>query len=347
MTHSTLSTVAPFRNLQPGRKAAVDPAPVHPAIGRRTGETLRAINDPLVPTIFHSRWWLEAATDGAFDEIEVRSAERVVARMPFVTKTRHRSFRTGGMPQLTHFLGPAVDAGRGMIVNRRLKQFDLVQALLEKLPALDSFDQRMHRGIEDTLAFEEAGFSSRADFTYEIWPQSVDVIWRQMRDKTRNVIRRAEERFEVGEWNDPEGFAAFYEINLRSLGQRNRYSRIAQVCAAAIARDQGRILVARDPARRLQAGIFTVWDNEAAYHLLATRTPSSDNSVISLLVWNALRHAVQHGRIFDFDGIGSPGNRLFFNGFGGRITPRFVVARSSMKYRVVRKAVGLILPNAE
>jgi len=41
----------------------------------------------------------------------------------------------------------------------------------------------------DTLAFDAAGLPTSVDFTVELPPASKKAIWRQMRDKTRNVIR--------------------------------------------------------------------------------------------------------------------------------------------------------------
>jgi hypothetical protein len=37
--------------------------------------------NPLVPTIFHEDWWLEAATGGRFEVAEVAAGGRVVGRL--------------------------------------------------------------------------------------------------------------------------------------------------------------------------------------------------------------------------------------------------------------------------
>lgn len=145
--------------------------------------------------------------------------------------------------------------------------------------------------------------------------------------------------------DDPGSYSAVYEANLRSRCRRNRHSRIAR-SALSMPQDQERIPVACSFSGMLQAGILTMWDDRAAYHLLATRTSGSDSSVIGLPVWKVLRHAVEQGRVFDVDGVGIPRNRLFFKGFGRRIALRVVVARTSMTDRVTRKVIGLLLPGA-
>src|SRR4029077_10244739 len=68
--------------------------------------------NPLVPTIFHEDWWLEAATGGRVEVAEVASCGRVVGRLPF-HKTKWLGLTLIRMPELTYFLGPAIDDGEG------------------------------------------------------------------------------------------------------------------------------------------------------------------------------------------------------------------------------------------
>jgi len=299
--------------------------------------------DPLVPTVFHNRWWLEAASDGDYRETEVRSGGRIVGRFPYLIQRRFAGYRMSTMPDLTHFLGPAIDHGTGGAVNRSLKEFQITKELLAQVTPSTGFYHKLHRGITDTLAFEDAGCTSLVQFTYEVAPNPEAEIWRAMRDKTRNVIRRAAERWQVVTLDDPQAFAAVYEANLRRRGLVNEHRRIPAVCAAAIAHKQGHVLAVRDGAGATLGAIFVAWDHEAAYYLLATRAPGSDNGVMSLLIWHAIRDATARGLIFDFDGLGTPGSRLFYTGFGGRIVPRYIATRFSFGHRVaneVAKALG-------
>lgn len=291
--------------------------------------------DPMVPTVFHSRWWLDAATGGDYHEAQVRSDGRLVARLPYIIQ-RRLGGRMCTMPELTHYLGPVLDVSAGSPVTRSLRRFQLAKELLAQLPPVTALYQKLHRDSTDTLAFEDAGCSSLVQFTYEIAPAPEQLLWRALRDKTRNVIRRAEERLEVVAI-EPGEFAALYDANLRSRGLVNIYTRIPQACAAAIARGQGRILAARDQAGELRGATFTLWDSQAAYHLMSTRTPGIDNGAMSLLVWTAIRDATRDGRLYDFDGLGTPGSRLFYTGFGGQITPRFVASRYSLRHRIAGK----------
>ncbi len=289
--------------------------------------------DPLVPTVFHNRWWIEAATGGDYHEAELRSGGQTVGRFPYVLRRRYGIHRLSTMPELTHFLGPAIDPGPGGAATQSLRHFQITQELLAKVTPASGFYHKLHRGIGDTLAFEAAGFSTQVQFTYEIAPRPESEVWSGMRDKTRNVIRRAGERWTIVRLDDPAAFSALYDTNLQARGLTNHQHRIETVCAAALTHGQGQILAAIDGSGHALGAIFVAWDRVSAYYLLATRTPGSDNGVMSLLVWQAIRDAAAAGLIFDFDGLGTPGSRLFYTGFGGRIAPRYIACRYSLGHR--------------
>jgi hypothetical protein len=303
---------------------------------------LTAIQPPcknlLVPTVFHNPWWLEAASDGEYHEVEVRSSHRVVARLPYIVKRRLNHFREIEMPELTHFLGPAFDSEPTQAANRVLRNYSLTKELLGQLGSFHSFEQRFHRDIQETMAFQAAGFRTHVDFTYEIAPRPVKAIWASLRDKTRNVIRRAQERMIVVGMDDPYAFEAYYAANLRARGLAMQYKRIGKICEAAISRNQGRILAAMGADGQIVAAIFVPWDYQAAYYLLSTRSVLTDNGAVSLLIWEAIQMATKAGLIFDFDGAGPSGNRLLYTGFGGAITPRYSVMSSPRMYRLARAA---------
>jgi hypothetical protein len=191
----------------------------------------------------------------------------------------------------------------------------------------------LHAGTPDTFAFTDAGYDTGVLFTFEIAPQHESAIWQGMRDKTRNVIRRAQERWEVTVAEDPAEFCRTYERNLRLKGRDNHYDHIEPVCVAAITNGAGRILAVRDTHGGLLGAVFIVWDQHAMYYLLATRSAAADNGVMSLLVWHAIRMAAAGGRVFDFDNVGQAGSRLFFSGFGGAVKPRFLVERRTTAYK--------------
>jgi hypothetical protein len=290
-------------------------------------------DDPLNPTIFHERWWLIAASDGKYEEISVSAGGRVVGRFPFVVDRVLPGFTLCGMPELSHFLGPAIDAGSGSAANRALRRDRILRDLLEKLPSTTGLYQKLHSGFSDTLVFQELGYRTMVQFTYEIAPAPLPAIWAGMRDKTRNAIRSAQGRYRIAETPDPTRFAALYGANLRDRGSTNHYRVIRQLCEAALWHDRGRIILAFSGDGRPAAGVFYVWDTRAAYYLLSTRNEHAGNAV-SLLIWQVIQDCATQGLIFDFDGVATPGSRVFYTGFGGQVKPRYIVSRYSLGHRI-------------
>ena len=299
-----------------------------------------AAPDVLVPTIFHESWWLDKATAGRYRQVEASLGGVTVGRLPYV-EFREAGLTCIGMPTLTHFLGPAIDYGPGNSTTRQLRGLSIVGDLIAALPQVSGGAWlKLHGGVTDTLAFQEAGFRTDVQFTTEIAPDDEAVLWSRMRDKTRNVIRRAQERFTIEEDSDPGRFLAFYVNNLRLRGLRNSYDMacVKSVIEECIRRRQGRIRVALDNHGGYNSAIFTVWDRKTHYYLMSTRASDAGNGATSMLLWDAIKSAAENNLVFDFDGARHGADARFFAGFGGVFRPRYWVWRSSPMHR----AVGLL-----
>ena len=301
----------------------------------------------LSPTIFHQPWWLEIATGGSYEEVTVSSGGKLVGRLPYVRSRTRFGLTILGMPGLCHVLGPALAPQyAGENFPRSLKQLSILQALLAQLSPAAHISFRLHGGLNNSLAFEVAGFKPQVCFTVEVPPSEPAVLWRQMRDKTRNVIRRAEQCLVVSDLCTPAAFFDFYEANLRAKGARNQYKRpIAQaLMTECLGRGCGRVLTAQDGAGRLQAAVFTVWDEAAEYYFMSTRANEAHNGAVNLLIWESLQHAAARNLTFDMDMLHvvnqAVPNLLLLTGFGGRLAPRYQVQRSSRAVRLAKELMG-------
>ncbi len=285
--------------------------------------------DALTPTIFHQTWWLEIATQGRYGVAEFKDDGRLVGRMPYYLK-RKFGLTLSLLPGLTHFIGPAIDEGEGSANQRFLRRFTITRELIRSLPRTAYFYQKLYRGITDILAFQAEGYDSSVQFTHEIVPRPEAEIWAGLRDKTRNMVRKAGQQFIYETINDPSAFIRLYSENLRA---RRKTSGIdLSICEklidACLSRDCGRIYVARQSNGQLAAAAFCAWDMTSAYYLMSTRTLDSGNSAATLLLWNAIKDANSRGLIFDFDGVPTTGAVLFYAGFGETIRPRYIVSTS-------------------
>jgi hypothetical protein len=304
----------------------------------------RAKADPLVPTVFHERWWLDAVTAGQWEAAEVRHAGRCVGWMPYVVSLR-RGFRVSVMPTLAHLLGPAIDAGAGTGNTRWLRHMGILHELVQQLPKLALFSQTCHPDMPDLLGFQAFGFESFVQFSAEVGAHPEAAAWAGLRDKTRNVIRRAREQAGIETLTDPGEFVRFYLSNLTRAGGRSYFDadRIATVYEAAHSRGRARIVGARVKGGRLAAAVFYAWDDRRLWYFMSTRDPgSASNGAVSLLVWEGMHMARERGLVFDFDGIAGAGAARFYAGFGARICPRLAIYRRSIPYELFCAALDAL-----
>jgi hypothetical protein len=309
-------------------------------IGRRDVDTIPDIapEPSLAPTIFHEPWWLEIVCGDAYQEAVVWADGVVVGRLPYKVRRKGPGLTIAGMPKMTHVLGPALDeGGSANRLRRQIKNIGITTKLIAQLPSASHISFRLHGDITDTLAFDAAGFTNQVNYTVEIAPDSEQALWRQMRDKTRNIIRRAQDDLIIAESGDTEEFVQFYEQNLTS---DNRYpmhmsTRVLENC---LVRDVGRLLLARDANGNLKAGVFTIWDTKREYYFMSSRTTDASSGAISALIWAAIQHAAARNLIFDMDFIHVVGNTIpnlhVVTGFGGTMKPRFTVKKSSPLIKV-------------
>jgi hypothetical protein len=304
-----------------------------------TAPTEDSSHSLLTPTVFHEEWWLEAATQGRYSIAEVCTGGRTLGRLPFLMRKR---FGIQGIwtPPLTLFLGPGINEGEGSPNNRFLKRMDIMRELIHKLPRSAWQCIRCHGGITDVIAFQEQRFRTYVQFTHEIHPEPEEVLWNGMRAQTRNSIRRAKEQFVIGEIADVDEFIRLHQKNLASEGERNTLDLEAcrRVLTAALHRERGRIIVARNMRNQIVAANFCAWDRKASFYVICTRNESAGNGAASLLIWEAIKHAVRKGLTFDFGGLGTPGSIRLYSGFGATISPRYVAVRASCFARLVAEA---------
>jgi hypothetical protein len=301
--------------------------------------------DPMAPTIFHEDWWLEIATGGRFAIAEVKDAGRTVGRLPYCVTSRF-GMKMIRMPALTYFLGPAVDEGVGNPTTRSLRRLEITREMLGQLPRTAWQYVKCHRRIPDVIAFQELGFRAYVQFTHEIAPNPVAVLWQQMRSKTRNAIRRATELFSVTEMTDAAEFMRLFATNLEAKGLKIDIDvpLCQKIIASALGRNRGAILAARDENNQLVAANVCVWDELSYYYLLSTRCDGAGNGAISLLLWEAIKESSRKGLLFDFAGLGNAGSVRLYSGFGGSVSGRYTAVRSTRLARLLNEVKFLFAP---
>jgi hypothetical protein len=296
-------------------------------------------------SLFHEPWWLSAATGGHFQEAVAKQGSDIVGRLPYVT-TRRGPFRAVGMPSFTHVLGPVVDAGTGKPQTRLSRRLSIIRSLIDQLPPSSHFHQHLDPSLDeglamaDGLAFQERQFVVTPQYTFDVdCRRSLDDVWAGMHQKTRQPIRRAEEKYLVRSVNDSKSFIDFYVKNTEARGRANAidFGHFSALFSECRARECGVILGAFDHDGMPVAMTYLVWGHGTGYYLLSTRSFDSDSyGATSLLLWSAMKQAHEIGLVLDLDGIISSGTARFLSGFGGRIKTRLVIRRSRMPYKAMQ-----------
>jgi hypothetical protein len=298
-------------------------------------------------SIFHETWWLDAIAPGRWRQVECVLGGRVAGSLPFV-ELAHGPFKACAMPQATHILGPTVEARSAKSEsNARSTQFILKQ-LLQQIDAHHHVQMVLDPGFADVTPFLHAGYEIRLDPTVLLNCRSpIDQLWAGLRDKTRNVVRRAGEQLAVEDVDNVDSFARFYQDNLD--GDESYFDLAASCAAIRAAREHGqaKIVAATDSHGVTHAMVVFLWDDHQVYYFHSTRNSGVAHvGAVSLLLWHGIELAHARSLWFDFDGgLIKPGRYKFLISFGGEIANRYEATRSTRSWRFhrfVRRVPGAL-----
>ena len=304
-------------------------------------------------SIFHEDWWLDALASGRWHEVTSLRGGRVAGYLRFV-ECRKGGLTICKMPQITRFLGPIVAPQPGKRQARTRATHSIIMELLDQIARYDHVEMTVDTDFVDLAPFLAAGYEVKVHPTFLLdCRRRPEELWAGLRDKTKNVIRRARECLTVRDIEDVNLFIDFYERNLEGEESYFDLSFLAPLYAAARARQQGKIVAAVDSDGIVHAKVFFIWDDKYLHYFLSTRDRSVAHlGAVSLLVWTGIEAAHSRGLWFDFDGgIVNGAKYKFMAAFGGEVANRFEIVRSTSLYqlqhtvrRIPRALMRSILP---
>jgi hypothetical protein len=307
--------------------------------------------EPSIP-LFSRPWWLDAtAGAGSWDAVVVERGGELRASLPFVVE-RRMGLTLLGQPPLTPSLGPWLRASTAKYANRLGEEKELLEALADGLPPYDRYTQFWHPDRTNWLPFYWRGFTQTTRYTYVLPDLSdPDALWGALRENIRREVQKAGRRFSLRVRDDlgVDAFLALNEATFRRQGRGLPYPRalVERIDAACAARGCRRILVAEDGEGRRHAGAFIVWDENSAYYLMGGADPELRSSgAMSLVLWEAVRHAAGVTRRFDFEGSMVEPIERFFRAFGAVQTPYFEVSRTPSRLLRARRHLAALASGA-
>lgn len=288
-------------------------------------------------SIFHEDWWLNALAPGGWREVTCHRGGSLAGSLRFVERSEGAA-RICEMPQITRFLGPVLVPQLGKAETRLRAAHSIISELLTQIADYDLVTMTLDTGFGNVVPFLAAGYDVKVHPTFllDCRNQNIDALWVGLRDKTKNVIRRAREKLTVSETHEIDRFAKFYLANLAGKKSYFDISLLAPAFTAASSRQQGKIVVVSDADGVIHAKVFFIWDDKYVHYFLSTRNKDvAHPGAVSLLLWTGIELAHSMGLSFDFDGgIDNDARYRFVAAFGGEVANRFDVVRSTASYRV-------------
>ena len=303
---------------------------------------------PWVNSVFEQPWWLDAVAPGLWGAAEVKRGDKVVARLPYMSR-RRLGLTTISQPPFTQTLGPWLAPMEGKYARRVETEKKLLTQLVEELPPFDFFRQSLSPALTNWLPFYWAGFEATVRYTYRICDLTdLDRVRSEFQEHVRRGIKKAQGVVEVVNDYPLEDLLRLNEQTYARQGVRSPDSPelVRRLDAACAQRGARRIFGAVDADGRTHAALYVVWDHRTLYALINARDAELQTfGANTLLYWEAIKLAAEVSQVFDFEGSMLEPIEHYFRGFGGRQTPYFSISKAGMKARpalVTRAALSRI-----
>ncbi|KZY72175.1 methicillin resistance protein [Oleiphilus sp. HI0071] len=295
--------------------------------------------------IFLQPFWLDATVGDAWDVALVEKGGQVVGAMPYTTTKRLNSLTYLGQPSLTQHLGPWIRPSTGKYAKQLAREKDVMQSLIQQLPAYDSFRQNWSYTNQNWLPFYWKGFEQTTGYTYVL--ESLDdlnSVFDGFQENIRREIRKAQGRVKITVKSDVP-LEEFLALNQKTFARQdmqmaNDRSFVNSLVEACMKKQGVKWFVAYDEQERPHAGVLIVWDKHSAYYLMGGGDPELRNSgATSLCMWEAIKFASTVTKRFDFEGSMIEPIERFFRGFGAMQKPYFQISHTPNRWLRLAKAL--------
>ena len=290
--------------------------------------------------IFCKPWWLDAVcgTDN-WDVALVDKDGHLLGSMPYYsTKLLGQNLIT--MPKFTTRMGPFITH----LSNQKyagLLHHDqtIMNELIDQIPDSMHFHQDFDYRITDGLPFHWRNFTLNVRYTYVIENLSnLNDVWLGFQQNARRHVRNSSKVVTVRSDLGIDRLMELSELtqrrqNLNPIYTRDRLHALHSACSM---NDAGRLFFAEDDKGRLHAGLYLVWDENAAYYLIGGGDPCLRNSgATSLLMWKAIEFAATVTKSFDFNGSMKESIQQFFRSFGAKQKSYLSVSKTNHLMKVL------------
>ncbi len=288
------------------------------------------------PCIFENEWWYDAAADGKWEQVEFSEAGCFTARL-IVYKKSTNGLSIVGMPPLAHTMRPMISFQSIMPKHAHTHVIRALCGLKEAMSRCDQFHYTLPPDSGMDSSFLLAGYSLKANYTFQIPPSSKIDPMSLMDPKLRSHIKNGNKRIIVDINVDIEKYMRLYMsfCKSKSLKEVIDYDAIRRIWEACHIRKRSAILTAVNCAGEDIAAAILFWDDRRLYYWLNCRSLAlNDSTASSLIIAKAIKLAMEKGLTFDADGFATREQGIYNSRFGMLPKLRIEVSLTNSKARL-------------
>lgn len=292
-------------------------------------------------TVFHSYSWLKAFHTSV-DFWYYKDSQGELKSVFFFIETTKNYIKGVHIPPFTQYFAPLFVDG---LVDK-VKQ-DLTVLLLKELDKdnkLYVLDIKLFRGHHDILPFHWHGFQSTLSITYIVTGDYQSYFSALNKNKAREIKKLysqlEEGRLEIVTSISDEEAIKLFRITSNRADFRFNEDTLKRLLVNKNNFDHLLLGIRSKEKGLISYGLFP-FDSHSVYNIINASIRIQDDPVlktVNLLMLNeAIKFALDSGRVFDFEGSMLPGVSDFYRLMGGKQTPVYRLTKSkSIKYSIMR-----------
>ncbi|WP_053360964.1 GNAT family N-acetyltransferase [Bacillus sp. FJAT-27251] len=284
--------------------------------------------------IFSQYFWLDAVCgEENWDVILIEEQGNILASLPYYLNYIEGGFEIRKAPLTQNngvfFYYPSKIKYESKISFEH-KVLDKVIDEIEKLN-ISNFRQYFHYSFENWLPFYWRGYTQSTRYTYIIEDTSnIEAIYKKFNGNIRTNIKKADSIVRV---YDDLSYEDFYNLNRKTYGRQGldipySFELFERLYQNLDKNGLVKILTAKDEKENIHSAALFAQDSDSVYYLMSGSDQEYRSSQsLTLLIYEGIKLASQHGKKFDFEGSMKKNIEKFFRQFGAVQVPYFDISK--------------------
>lgn len=278
-------------------------------------------------SIFEESWWLDAVAPGQWKELKIEKDGELVARWPIVLSGNKMK-----IPKYTQTIGIWLNP---KYVQTIADEESVYLQLIDQLPKNVKTEWSLAPENRFYLPFVWNGFNVSVGASYVIDNlYEVDAIFARLSKSMQRDIKQAAKKVTVKESEDID---KLIEMSLATYSRQGRAyivkpGNLRRVYEAAKEHSACSLLAAKDADGNVHSMTLFVYDENKCYYLVGASDPklNAKSCANTLLLWEGIKMASQHSKVFDFEGSTIQGIGTYFRRFGSKFTYHFIIKKEGL-----------------